>query len=269
MDYPKKRRSLPNESAELDDPIDRPGFLQKPPKPGANLLFLRQNEGFRSSMQRLERGLQSLPILKDVFLMIRPAQTWDRVVVQKRGAWFVFAVYLLPMLLLLGFVEGHGLMLLGRQQVARGGFNRFTLSKVFVYETANLLLALVLMVVAAIFIKFLANTCFKRNHLAQSLTVLFFAMGPMYLVELFNGFLNMYVWLTWLAGIYLVVGTLYHGLPRIMQPDPPAAMGLYFGSASLVFLLMFIGRLVTYYYLEGRFKVLERHLSDIAARLPF
>ena len=49
----------------------------------------------------------------------------------------------------------------------------------------------------------------------------------------------------------LTVSTLYYGLPRLMRPDPPSAMGLFLAGGFAVFLLLLGGRLFTYFYLTG------------------
>lgn len=215
----------------------------------------------------VEWGLQMLPVLKDVFMVFRPLTTWNRIAESHRSPGFVFVFYLLPMLLLAGLVEGHGLTLLGRYQVAQGMHNRFLFPNVVAYEVASWSLAVLSICVAAGLITSLANTCHARNNLSQSLVVAFHVLGPLCLIQLFNGFPHMYLWLTWLAGITFAMSALYHGLPRIMHPDPPSAMGLFMGSAAIVFLLMLGVRLVTYFYLAGDFKGLERHLSELVARL--
>ena len=36
------------------------------------------------------------------------------------------------------------------------------------------------------------------------------------------------LWGPWGVGIALTIAVLYHGLPCILRPDPPHAIGLYF-----------------------------------------
>jgi hypothetical protein len=269
MNNPEKRSETPGEDAETgNEPfLEEEAVEVSRAKQGANLLFLAQSPGFRRFCSRIEQLLQGLPILKDLFFVIRPESTWNRVAAAQRGAGFVLVVYVLPMMLLLALVEGHGLMLLGRQQVSEGMYNRFTFPKVFVYETGSSLLVIFLAVVAAAIIRSIANACHARNSRAQSLVVMFHSIGPMFLIQLFNGFPNMYLWLTWLIGVSLTIGTLYHGLPRIMQPDPPAAMGLFFGSGIVVFLVMLGGRLLTGLYLAGDLRTVEAMASNVADKI--
>ncbi len=236
-------------------------------KDDLNLLFLFQSARLRRLWQRIERTFQCLPLFKDLFFIVSPTTTWNRVVSARHGVVFIFLFYLLPMMVVTALIEGHGLMLFGRQQVEEGMNNRFTLSKVFVYEVGSALISLVLVFQAAVFIKSLANSCHNRNNFKQCLTVMLYSAGPMFLVQWFNGFPNMYYWLTWLIGVSLTMSALYHGLPRIMEPDPPSAMGLYIGSALTVFLLQLGGRILTGYYLAGNFKSLEFFLTNAAGKI--
>jgi len=193
-----------------------------------------------------------LPVLKDWFLIIRPDETWNHIVADRRGAGLVFLCYLLPMMLLVALVEGHGLMLIGRHESAAGLTDPFPFARVFGFEVTQGLLLLLSLLVGAIFIKSFGNACHRRNHLSQSLLVLFHAAGPLLLVQLLNGIPNLGVyWASWLIGIALTVSTLYYGLPRIMRPDPPSAMGLFLAGGFVVFLLLLGGRLFTYFYLTG------------------
>jgi hypothetical protein len=232
-----------------------------------NLLFLFQSTGWRHFWQGLEAVFQALPLFKDLFFIVRPTTTWNRVVAARHGVVFIFAFYLLPMMCVTALIEGHGLMLFGQQQVAQGMNNRFTFAKVFAYEAGSAVVTLGLIVLAAAFITSFANACHARNHFRQSLAVMFHAVGPLFLVQWFNGFPNMFFWLTWLLGVALAMSALYHGLPRLLQPDPPSAMGLYIGSALTVFLLLLGGRILTGYYLTGHLKALEVWLTNVVGKI--
>jgi hypothetical protein len=226
---------------------------------------LRQSSRLKQAGQILER----LPIAKDLMLVIRPAATWQRIATERRGALFIFVYYLLPMFLLAALIEGLGLILLGQQQLERGmTINRFTLPRVIVYEGVQGMMVLWVVFTGAICIKSFGNACHRRNHAGQSLLVMVHIVGPLLLLQLLNGIPGMNVWVAWLLGITLALGALYHAIPRIMQPDVPSAMGLFFSSAVAIFLLALVGRLLTYWYLTGDFKLLEGVVSTLAGKLP-
>ena len=62
------------------------------------------------------------------------------------------------------------------------------------WQPAQGLLLLLSLLVGAIFIKAFGNACHRRNHLSQSLLVLFHAAGPLLLVQLLNGIPNLGVY---------------------------------------------------------------------------
>ena len=70
-------------------------------------------------------------------------------------------------------------------------------------------------------------------------------------------------------GICLSVAVLYHGVPRMMEPDPPHAFGLFLMSSLLLALVTGLVRFATAAYLSGKFSKLQAIVSDLAARLPF
>ena len=264
----KPSRQTVERASDLEDDSY---YLEAKAEAGAkdelNILLLFQSAGLRRLCLWMEERIQCLPLFKDLFFIVRPTTTWNRVVAARHGVVFIFVYYLLPMMLATALFEGHGLMSFGRQQVAEVMNNRFTLPKVFVYEAGSAVITLILICLAAVFIKSFANACHARNNIRQCLTVMLYSVGPMFLVQWFNVFPNMYYWLTWLIGAFLTMGALYHGLPRIMQPDPPSAMGLYIGSALTVFLLLLGGRILTGYYLTGNFKSLEIWLTKAAGEI--
>jgi hypothetical protein len=54
----------------------------------------------------------------------------------------------------------------------------------------------------------------------------------------------------------LSVGALYHGVPRVLDPDPPTAFGLYLTSALILAGVMGLERLISLLVLDGRIKML-------------
>ena len=229
-----------------------------------------QPRRFGPPLSASESRLTRWPVLKDLLLVLLPEATWDRIAAAQHRVGFIFSVYLLPMLLLAGGVEGSALWRQGRQQLAAGHPIRFTVSWIVVYEAAQMFLLVVLLLVCAGFIKMFGNTCRRRNEFAQSLTVMLHAVGPLLLLQLLNGingFPPVFPWVTWAVGAALMVGTMYHGLPRVLQPDTPSALGLYIGSAFVVLPLLALGRFFTWWYLTGHLKPLEKTVAELAARL--
>jgi len=86
---------------------------------------------------------------------------------------------------------------------------------------------------------------------------------------LLDAFSGVPPWVSWSIGIILSIGVLYQGVPRMLEPDPPHAFGLYLMSGLLLLLITGMARFVTAWYLEGKFTGLEVLISNLAARLPF
>jgi hypothetical protein len=59
----------------------------------------------------------------------------------------------------------------------------------------------------------------------------------------------------------LSAAILYHGLPRVMLPDPPHAFGLYLMSVVLLVMISGLACFLTTWYLEGRFTRLDTVIS--------
>ena len=218
-------------------------------------------------LDRVARFLQALPVLKEIVFVLHPAMTWQRIADNPRSWFSVFVKYLMPMFLLLAWADGFGLILLGRQQLAEGmTINRFSFPRVVVFELIQWLLNLLLIFICAACVTAFGNACHRRTRMGQSLVLLLHAFGPMLLVQMLNGFPEINVWVTWIIGITLSLCVLYHGVPRIMQPDTPSAMGLFFSSALTLFLLTLVVRLLTYLYIIGYFKPMDRLVSLLATK---
>ena len=208
-----------------------------------------------------KKKLPCWPLAKDTMLIFRSANTWDRIATEQRSLGFTFFIYFLPMMVLAALAEGWGLWLIGQKHIVHGPASRFTAANIVGYETAEMILTVLLILVCALFIKTFGNTCIRRNHFSQSFTVMMHAVGPLLLVQLLNGFPSMNPWLTWFTGIILTLCALYNGLPRIMLPDAPSALGLYLGSTFVVLTLLLTERFFTYWYLLGQFNSLQHFLS--------
>ena len=75
--------------------------------------------------------------------------------------------------------------------------------------------------------------------------------------------------MTWAIGIVLSIAVLYHGVPRMMEPDPSHAFGLFLMSSLLLVLITGMVRFVTWWYLAGKSSKVDAFIADLAARLPF
>ena len=88
--------------------------------------------------------------------------------------------------------------------------------------------------------------------MTQAFISVAYGLAPLFLLRLCDGLGSDLVWVpwvTWSVGILLAIGVLYHGVPRMMEPDPSHAFGLFLMSALLLMLITGLLRYVTISYL--------------------
>lgn len=209
-----------------------------------------------------------VPVLKDFLLIVRPVTTWNCLAAQPKSVPLIFGVFFLPMLLLSALAGAAGAMFLGRHQMTETAIKQITWGKSIYCELLEISALLLLVLVSAQFIKMFGNTCHRRNDLAQSLTLLLHAFGPMLVVQCLNIIPGINPWLPWAIGVALMLGALYHGLPRIMQPDPPSALGLFLGSSFVVVTLLFLLQFFMRWFFLTQFRPLQ-NISEIFTHAGF
>jgi uncharacterized membrane protein YecN with MAPEG domain len=207
-------------------------------------------------------------MIKAMFLILRPGPTWDQLAEAGRGMGFIFAFYLMPMLLIVGATEGFGLVHWGVSQMNSGLIKKLSVNEAVIYEAAQTLLMLLLILIGTALIKLQGETFHSRANYKQAFTVVAYGLSPLFLIQSLNVF-PVPVWLVWSVGIVLALSTLYHGIPCVMRIDPTHALGLYFMSSLVVLALAATERFFTAWYLSGHFAPLTNSVEQIAAKLPF
>ena len=211
-------------------------------------------------------------MIKALLLIFDPTATWEGIVRARRSLVFVLVVYLIPLLLLASVAEGYGLVDSGNWQGEIGRIKKFPVREAVIIEAAQFLLALVIIFVGANMIKSIGETFHGRHTYTQAFTVVAYGLSPLFLLRLadaFTGTIPWAPWVSWAVGVILSAAILYHGVPQVMEPDPPHAFGLFFMSALLLALVSGLVRLVTWSFLQGKFAKLQVIVSDLAAWLPF
>jgi hypothetical protein len=206
-------------------------------------------------------------MIKALFLIFDPEKAWNRIALSRRGLGFIVGLYLLPMMLIVGVAEAFGLTRWGRWQPTTGTIKIFPVREAVVAEMAEMLLMAAIILVGAYFLKALGDTIRARNTFAQALTVVVYGLSPVFLFRLLDVSPTINLWAPWIIGTMLSIKILYHGVPRIMLPDPPDAFGLYFMSALLLTMVTGVERFITNGYLAGRFRPVGDVISHIAAKL--
>lgn len=205
-------------------------------------------------------------MIKALFLIFEPLVQWERVAESRRSLKFMLVSYLLPMLLIVAAVEGFGLVEWGKRQSSLGQITPFSVGVALIYEMAQLLLTLVVVAVCAHLVKSLGDTFHLRNSYHQAFTLVIYGLSPLFLLRLFDAIPVVNPWITWSLGIMLSIKILYYGVPRIMEPDPPHAFGLYLMCAVLLTMVTGLERFITAWYLSGHCQPISDFISYLAAK---
>jgi hypothetical protein len=208
-------------------------------------------------------------MIKAILLVLNPARTWDTIVEDNPRFLSVLLAFLLPLVVLTSAAEGYGLATWGKWIGQLRKVKEFTIQEVVAYESVQCVLALLLVFVGAKLVKSLGETFHGRHTFEQSFKTVAYGLSPMFLLRLTDAIPSMPWYVSWGIGIVLSLAVLYHGVPRVMQPDPPHAFGLYLVSALFLLMTSGVVRFITAWMLEGKFKQLDAILSDIATRLRF
>ena len=211
-------------------------------------------------------------MIKALLLVFYPAATWDAIVAAKREWPRILVVYLLPLWLIAFVAEGWGLIHWGKPRGLILQTKLFSNSEALIFEILQLILEIAIVVVGAKVIKSLGDTFHGRHTLTQTLTVTAYGLGPYFalrVLDIFPGVSGWAYWATWTLGILCCFAVLYHGIPRVMQPDPPHAFGLYLTSSVLLTMISGLARFLTYSFLAGKFGKLDTLISKIIAHAPF
>jgi hypothetical protein len=209
-------------------------------------------------------------MLNALLLILEPMVTWEKIHRAGRGMVFVLLLYLLPLVLLTSVAEGYGLVRFGKKRgevMEVSQRKLFTRGEVVIFETAQVLLSLVVVFVSANMLKSIGETFHGRHTYTQAFIAMAYGLSPLFLLRMLDALAFVNPWVTWSVGVLLSIKVLYHGVPRMMEPDPPHAFGLFLMSALVVVLITGMVRFVTWWYLIGRLGKLDALISDLIARV--
>jgi hypothetical protein len=205
-------------------------------------------------------------MINALLLILRPVPTWDRIAVAQRKWLTVLAIHLVPLLVLTGAAEGYGMVHWGKIIGTVPHVKLFPLSQTLIFQTAQLVLSLGIVFLSAHLIKALGETFHGRHSFTESFTVAAYGLSPLFLLRLFNALPWVSPWVPWVVGILLAASLLYHGLPRVMRPDPPHALGLYLMSVLLLVMITGLACFLKAWYLQGRFARLDAIISNVTGQ---
>ena len=218
---------------------------------------------------RTKAGYHIRLMLKALLLVIDPTGTWGKVIEARRGVAGIILLQLLPILLITSFAEGYGMVHWGKMQHNFAYMRKFTVGEVVIFETAQLILSMAVVFIAAKIIKSLGETFHGRHTYSQAFTTVAYGLSPMFALRLADMSPSINPWLPWALGAGLCIMAFYQGVPRVMEPDPPHAFGLYITSSLLITMTTGLARLLTAWYLAGRLEALDTFVQNLAKHLPF
>ncbi len=205
-------------------------------------------------------------MIKVFFLIFEPVGAWERIAAARRSVGFILATYLLPTLLIIAALEGWGLATWGKWQPVFQHTRKFSLAEVVAVEIVQFVFSLSLVFFVARVVKNLGGTFRKSNNFPQAFTLVAYSFSPLFLLRLLDALPNMHPAVTCGIGITLTIWVMYSGLPRVLQPDPVHAFGLYLSSIMIMLLAAGVIRVPTALYLLGRVDLqhssLLRHFSN-------
>jgi hypothetical protein len=201
-------------------------------------------------------------MISGLLLILRPVPTWERIVAANRHWVSVLLGHLVPLLVLACMVEGFGLVYFGKPRGLRHHLQPFSMMHTLVFEIAQLLLSLGIVFWGAKLAKSFGDTFHGRHSFTQAFTAMAYGLSPLFLVRMLDALPWVSPWLTWAVGISLSAAILYHGLPRVMLPDPPHALGLYLMSVLMLVIVTGLVCFLKAWYLEGRFVRLDALISQ-------
>jgi hypothetical protein len=211
-------------------------------------------------------------MIKALLLIIFPAGTWDGIVASRRSWPVILIGYLFPLWLIAAVAEWYGLVHWGKPRGEMGQIKPFLPSEALVFEVLQVLLMLVIVFVGARMIKSLGETFHGRHTFVQAFTVTAYGLSPVFalrVLDILPVISSWGYWATWVIGMVFCFSILYHGIPKVMQPDPPHAFGLYLVSGVLLGLVSGLVRFLTFWYLEGKFVKLNVLITKLVDHLPF
>lgn len=191
-------------------------------------------------------------MIKTFSLIFNPADAWDGIIRARRSLLFILVVYLLPLLIVTSLASAYGLVHWGKLQGAAALPITFSVHQALMFEGVYIGLMLVIVFVAAQLVKAMGDTFHGRNTYGQTFTLVAYGLSPVFLFHLFDAFTPVSPWATWGVGILFSWGILYHGVPKVMEPDPPHAFGLYLVTSFVLLLATGLTRLITAFYVQGR-----------------
>lgn len=190
-------------------------------------------------------------MIKVFFLIFEPNVAWEKIAHARRGFLFITTVHLLPLILAGTALETWGLIRSGKWQPQFQNYKLFLPQDIYSFEIVQFLLFFAMVFVIALVVYKISQTFQDRSTYLQAFTVVAYGLSPLFLFHFLDFSAAIHPVVPWLLGLGFVVWILYQGIPRVLQPDPTHAFGVYLSTVIVVVLTTALARLLTGMYLLG------------------
>ncbi|MCS7089329.1 MAG: Yip1 family protein [Verrucomicrobiota bacterium] len=199
-------------------------------------------------------------MIRAFLLVLEPQRTWDAIAMKNRSVARIFWTYVMPLLILGSVVEGLGMHFWGEWRGEPLRLKLMTVPEVIAIEIVHIGVYVAVLFFGAKMFKSLGETFHGNHTFQQAFTVVAYGLGPFWTLRVLDAWPGVSPWVTYALGMGFMLGVLYHGVPRVMMPDPPQAFGLYLIGSLVMVLAVGLGRFLLVWLQQGRFVELERLL---------
>lgn len=206
-------------------------------------------------------------MIRALLLVLEPQRTWDRIATRNWGVARIFWTYVMPLLLLTSVLDGLGMHYWGEWRGEPLRLKLMTVPEVIVIQLAHIVVYVAVLFFGAKMFKSLGETFHGNHTFRQGFTVVAYGLGPFWSLRILDAWPAVSPWVTFVLGMVLMMAVLYHGVPRVMMPDPPQAFGLYLIGSLVMVLAVGLGRFLLVWLQQGRFMELEGFLVRWVAAL--
>jgi hypothetical protein len=212
-------------------------------------------------------------MIKVFFLIFEPGVAWDKIAQKRHGFMYITMIQVLPLILLATALEAWGLHAHGKMQWQPQMIKHFSDEEVITYGIIQFTLLFAMVFVSALLVYKISQTFQDRLTFLQAFTTIAYGFSPMLLVRFLDYGASINPVVTWIIGIALTMWILYQGIPRVMQPDPTHAFGVYLSAMIVVVLTSGLARLMTGMYVLGVMDLqhswLLRRITHLLGHNPF
>jgi uncharacterized membrane protein YecN with MAPEG domain len=188
-------------------------------------------------------------------LFFSPIETWQRIDETPRGVGGIFALSVLPLMLLSTLAEGYGLTHWGVPRGELGRVTKVSLDLALHYGLTQLALGVVMLFFGALFIRWIGDGFHTRIPYTACFKATAYALTPVFLARFLDAVPAINTWVCWAIGAAGTVSVLYHGVGLVLKPDQTKGFGMYLLCAVFLVLMSGLAHFVALAVLQEKLKL--------------